>query len=402
MALSLAACGGGSDNNDSPSTSINDNKVTYTELPTFIDVNEGEEVTLSLNTTGSNAKNLTFIWTVRGVNGDVPFTGQGSDTIKFIAPEVSQQTSLSISVKLEDSNVIGFTSQFSSVSVADTDTNVTAPEPEPNNGNVVEALDLSTLISGSTWTETAHQYIKTQRDDGGFNNVMVKITRPIDIVSVDQNDPAFTGRVCGEQQDSSVKIAEFYTDIDCTEGVGSTRLTQDDNSFTITRMCGDSIAATSTFKRVSETQKTSFGQLSVNFENYPELSETTEVCGIIATTTVEAIEVGSTNVVDSATATTLRLASEYEGSPLLLKFVMDDAPDSPFASISNVNGSDQKYAQLSTPVFPEISGLKNSWGTIDLARDNTDTHIKADFEFTLPLGTFKDEEVTGSFELKLD
>ncbi|WP_125561300.1 hypothetical protein [Pseudoalteromonas rubra] len=401
MALSLAACGGGSDAGDTPSTSLNENRVTYTELPSFIDVNEGEEVTLSLNTTGNNAKNLTFTWTVRGVNGDVPFTGQGSDTIKFTAPEVSQQSSLSISVKLEDSsNVIGFVNQFSSVSVADTDTNIIAPQP--NTSNVVEALDLSVLTFGSTWTETAHQYIKTQRDDGGFNNVVVKLTRPMDIINVDQNDPAFTARVCGEQQNSSVKIAEFYTDIDCTEGTGSTVLTQNENSFTITRMCGENVAATSTFKHVSDTQKDSFGQLSVNFTNYPELSETAQVCGIIATTTVEALEIGGTNVVDSATATTLRLASEYEGSPLLLKFVMDDAPDSPFASISNVHGLDQKYAQLSTPVFPEISGLKNSWGTIDLSRDNTDTHIKADFDFTLPLGTFKDEEVTGSFELKLD
>ncbi|MCO7187353.1 MULTISPECIES: hypothetical protein [unclassified Pseudoalteromonas] len=207
MALSLTACGGGSDSKDPGTSSVEDNKISYTKLPTFINVKEGQEVTLSLNTSGANANNLNFTWTVCGVDGDVPFTGQGSDTITFTAPEVSQQSSLSISVKLNTSNVIGFVDQHSSVSVADTDSSTVAPQPDT--GSVVEELDLSVLVSGSTWMETIHRYIKAPRTEGGYNHTTVKFSRPLDIVGFDQSEHMFTAQACGKQHGNDVKVDDF-------------------------------------------------------------------------------------------------------------------------------------------------------------------------------------------------
>ncbi|TMP27931.1 hypothetical protein CWB99_13525 [Pseudoalteromonas rubra] len=397
MALSLTACGGGSDNKDPNTSSVEDNKISYTELPNFINVKEGEKVTLSLNTSGANASNLNFTWTVRGVDGDVPFTGQGTDTITFTAPEVTQQSSLSISVKLNTSNVIGFVDQHSSVSVADTNSNTVTPQPDT--GSVVEELDLSVLVSGSTWMETVHQYIKTPRTEGGYDHTTVKVSRPFDIVSFDQSEHTFSAQVCGEQQSTNVKVDDFFANTDCTEGTKSTVLTQGQDSFTITKMCGDDVAATSTFKQVSENTQTSFGKLAVNFANYPQLAETNQLCGIIATSHVEAKD-GNGQTLTSADATVVRLVSQYEGSPFELSFTFGGEPSDSFASLSSVGTGN--FAQLETSLYPEISQLKSDSGMLRLDWDNTDTHIKAEFNFDLPLSTFEDEEVTGNFELKLD
>lgn len=397
IALSLTACGGGSDNKDTKTSSVEDIKITYTKLPTFINVKEGQEVTLSLNTSGTNANNLNFTWTVRGVDGDVPFTGQGSDTITFTAPEVSQQSSLSISVKLNTSNVIGFVDQHSSVSVADTDSSTVAPQPDTS--NVVKELDLSVLVAGSTWMETVHQYMKTPREEGGDNHTTVKVSRPLNIVSFEQSENTFTAQVCGEQQSTNVKVGDFFANTSCTEGAESTVLTQTENSFTITKMCGNDVAATSTFKHISETAQESFGKLAVNFANYPQLAETDRLCGVIATSYVEAKD-SNNETLTSANATVVRLISQYEGSPFELSFTFGGKPSDSFSSLNSV--ATGNFAQLATPLYPEISLLKSDSGMLRLDWDNTDTHIKAEFNFDLPLSTFEDEEVTGSFELKLD
>ncbi|TMP30296.1 hypothetical protein CWB98_23285 [Pseudoalteromonas rubra] len=397
MALSLTACGGGSDSKDTNTSSVEDNTITYTKLPTFINVKEGQEVTLSLNASGASAGSLNFTWTVRGVDGDVAFTGQGSDTITFTAPEVSQQSSLSISVKLNTSNVIGFVDQHSSVSVADTDSSTVAPQPDT--GSVVEELDLSVLVSGSTWMETAHQYMTTPSTEGGYNHTTVKVSRPLDIVSFDQSEHTFTAQVCGDQQSTNVKVDDFFANTSCAEGTVSTVLTQTENSFTITKMCGDDVAATSTFKHVSESAQKSFGKLAVNFANYPQLAETNQLCGVIATSYVEAKD-SNNETLTSADATVVRLISQYEGSPFELSFTFGGKPSDLLASLSSVGTGN--FAQLETSLYPEISQRKSDSGMLNLDWDNTDTHIKAEFNFDLPLSTFKNEKVTGNFELKLD
>ncbi|MCO7187352.1 MULTISPECIES: hypothetical protein [unclassified Pseudoalteromonas] len=176
-------------------------------------------------------------------------------------------------------------------------------------------------------------------------------------------------------------------------------LTQAENSFTITKMRGDDVAATSTFKHVSETAQKSFGKLAVNFANYPQLAETNQLCGVIATSYVEAKD-SNNETLTSADATVVRLTSQYEGSPFELSFTFGGKPSDLLASLSSVGTGN--FAQLETSLYPEISQLKSDSGMLKLDWDNTDTHIEAEFNFDLPLSTFKDEEVTGNFELKLD
>ena len=89
----LSACGGGSTDEDP----LEIPKVTYQALPTSMSVNEGETVRLTLNLTGKGVEQLKFNWQV---SQDIPFTGQGTDTINFTAPNVDQLSTINVQVTL--------------------------------------------------------------------------------------------------------------------------------------------------------------------------------------------------------------------------------------------------------------------------------------------------------------
>ena len=99
--ICISACSSGGSGEDSkPRDSSNRLKeITINGLDYGLskEFYEGETVTVSLNAQGDGASSLSYDWTVED---GIDFRGQNTDTITFIAPQVTGYDSISVSVEL--------------------------------------------------------------------------------------------------------------------------------------------------------------------------------------------------------------------------------------------------------------------------------------------------------------
>ncbi|WP_370980556.1 hypothetical protein [Agaribacterium sp. ZY112] len=201
--LTLFACGGGggdSSNSEAPKTLTN---ITVDDLSRYsLTVNEGQTVTLSLNTQVEGSADVAYDWQISFKGDDVAFTGQNTDTISFVAPEVDMPGSVSVSVEisLENGTLLGDNRQRTSVIVEDTNPNPTtlvAPtaftidKPEQ-----VSSLDGSVFSSESEW-EFTQFYVSNTEAEVYFHSTK-------EIFSIDAGDGV---ELC--TQGETVALADF-------------------------------------------------------------------------------------------------------------------------------------------------------------------------------------------------
>lgn len=150
----LSACGGGSSNN----ASKDNENFTYQPLPTRMSVNEGDPVSLTLNIAGEGANQVVFNWQIED---DIVFSGQGTDSISFIAPDVERLKDIRVQVKLDDSNsrIIGFSDQDTFISIRNTDL-VIGPNINEQRLDLpkVTTLNYNGLTDQSTWFHEQTQF----------------------------------------------------------------------------------------------------------------------------------------------------------------------------------------------------------------------------------------------------
>lgn len=118
IVLGSIACSSGGGDSDEGGGSTGFNNIEISSIPRFLQVNEGEPVTIDLNSRGDDLGGLTFDWSV---GGDISFSGQNTDRIQFIAPEVDSNTPISISVEIDSDkiNLLGNTRQMATLTVLD-------------------------------------------------------------------------------------------------------------------------------------------------------------------------------------------------------------------------------------------------------------------------------------------
>ena len=388
----LSACGGGSTDEDP----LEIPKVTYQALPTSMSVNEGETVRLTLNLTGKGVEQLKFNWQV---SQDIPFTGQGTDTINFTAPNVDQLSTINVQVTLENSSkVIGFSDQRTSVIVANIET------LNENNGNIpqsnlpkVDNLNFHGLTSGSTWFNEQVSFTSTINSSGNTITVETRRLNLTYIEAINLSSETITLSECGLTGSFDIDVVNYAAGIEC-ETSSTLNISQNDNEFRLARMCGDKIVAASTYTKKSENKLTSNGELSLSFSSYENLPSTNQVCGIVATSEVKSYSPDNT-LTEKAEASALRLFTEYQGNPFELQFLIDDLPTTLFSSLHTSILRDN-VAKINSSVLPEISNLAGSeFGTIIFDFGNTDKNIKADFDFSLSSTGGHKESIEGSFTL---
>ena len=390
----LSACGGGSSDEVVQEVA----KLTYQPLASTMTVNEGETVNLTLNLTGEGAKEVKFDWQVEG---DITFSGQGSDSISFVAPEVDTIRSIRVQVKLADSNsrTIGFSSQNIFISVQNIE-KITDPV---NNGEesdipVVTALNFNELNDTSTWFHETTQFTNELNEDGTTTTIETQQLSLVHIETVNVATETVTLSECGFSGTVDLVVPSYRETNDCGDLQSSLTIRQSDGKFRLERMCGENLVAASTYTKKSDNRSNSNGELNIDFSSYDDLEKTSDVCGIVATAEVKSYDTDST-LSGTAKASVLRLFTEYQGNPLELQFQIDKFPTASFASLSTGFSGDN-FAKIFSNVLPDISNLsKSDTGRILFDFDNDKTNIKADFNFSLTSRAGPGESIEGEFTL---
>ncbi|KZN58106.1 hypothetical protein N473_05025 [Pseudoalteromonas luteoviolacea CPMOR-1] len=400
VALSLSACGGGSGGSNDTTPAVTTQTITYQALPSFVDVNEGEQVRLSLNTKGSGASDLKFDWQVSFDNQPLTISGQGSDTISFTAPEVDGRRTVQVRVSLSDSseaNTFGFQDQFLTVNVADLTPTEPTTGPQSELGTIVTEIDMSAMVAGSTWIETQNQYTKQAQLDNTYTAIHTELTRSFILGAIDQNNQTIDTNYCGFEDLTSVDLASVFASVSCDSGNRTRQFFQKDGSFSVVEKCDDIVIGQSTFKQKSAESITNFGNLTINFDNYPKLDNS--ACGVVVSTEVESINQDN-EVLVSVDATAFRLITEYEGNDFEVLFSFEGATDDFLVSIGGIIGAENK-AIIQSGSYAELGG-EASRGLLKFEFGNTPVNFKGTFDLTLPSSTAVDEQLEGEFELVLE
>ncbi|OCQ20275.1 hypothetical protein A7985_17800 [Pseudoalteromonas luteoviolacea] len=399
IALSLSACGsGGAD--DTPSTPRVQN-ITYEALPAILTFNEGETIRLSLNTKGEGANGLKFNWTVKYLNQDVTFSGQGSDTISFKAPNVETHGTMQVSVKLDEANstkTIGFHDQHLSLNIKDLDPPVTPPASTHELGEEVSEIDTSALTVGSTWTETHKTNLRIDQVDNSYNLVDSTFIRSFIVESADQNKQVMGTNYCGFPDLNSMELNAGVLSVNCDSGTLSTQYFQKENSFSIVQKCDEKTVGVSTYEKKSNEAVASFGSLNMHFDNFADL-QTKEVCGVVVTSKVTAHSADNQEVAKEE-ATAIRLVTQQEGNDFELHFAFNEAPNGFFVSLNSFFDENNK-ATIVSASYPELNTSSQS-GSLDLDAQNSISNMKGKFNFVLKNDNGVGEAVEGDFELVLE
>jgi hypothetical protein len=351
-----------------------------------------------LNLTGEGAKEVKFDWQVEG---DITFSGQGSDSISFVAPEVDTIRSIRVEVKLADSNsrTIGFSSQSIFISVKNIE-KITDPV---NNGEesdipVVTALNFNELNDTSTWFHETTQFTNELNEDGTTTTIETQQLSLVHIETVNVAIETVTLSECGFSGTVDLVVPSYRESNECGDQQSTLTIRQTEGKFRLERMCGENLVAASTYTNKSDSRSNSNGELNIDFSSYDDLEKTTDVCGIVAPAEVKSYDINST-LSETAKASVLRLFAEYQGNPLELQFQIDKSPTAGFATLST-GFSNDNFAKIFTDVLPEISNLsKSDSGRILFDFDNDRTNIKADFDFIVTSRVGPRETVKGEFIL---
>lgn len=191
----LNACSNGGSEGDTPQFEPMP-AITVSDLRFSQQYYEGEVVTLSLNAEGDAASRLSYHWKV---SGGVEFQGQNTDTITFIAPQVTGQKLVRVEVEMTldngDGRLLGSSRRSASVLVLDTDPPSIVAQGFQTDLPEVEALDLSLLVDAAVF---AFNVFEQNEVNLGDEPIDVQRVSKITAVSQSSDTGSETLRLCGE------------------------------------------------------------------------------------------------------------------------------------------------------------------------------------------------------------
>ncbi len=387
LLLALTACGGDGGSGGTDTNGGGLNRISYTELPLSSEADEGTQVQLSLNTSGAGSNDLSYEWEVTFQGQDLPFQGQNTDTITFIAPQVDNPASISVSYELELKNgtLLGPNRGFTSVSIVDLNPPKFYETGKTTTLTEVSALDLSMELTGSTWRVNEFKTWDTviEGEDVTYT------TSTQTAVYLGEND-SYT--YCGVL-DTSEQFSDVAPDATCDTDP-TVKYYQGDDEFRVEATCGSDIVLARNFYKLNDGRSESFGELSLQFDNYTNLEFAALSCGEIITANVTAVSDGS--VYEFGVIT---LYSEYESLPLVLQLGLDDFPRMPFHSISSLSQSNTLKI-LSTEI-PTIYNILADSGMLTWNERDT-TALEADISAEITDNNGATESVDGAFSLSFE
>lgn len=412
--IGLAGCGssGGSDDNKTAPpkltapitiTSLRDQKTTF---------NEGEQVRLSLNTQNPDNSPITYNWTLNYSGGTINFSGQNTDTITFTAPQVDEQTAISVVVKMGVSGgtLVGRNDEYATILIADTDPtsnakglNAVTAQAFKNTPPQVNNIDYTNLPAKATWLVTDYRkklISISEISEISEGDATAHMGERYITFSHKNTDDDHTQNLCGSSIELNITdaLADEGTNVECPDGVITTKFYQDANDFAVKKYCDNDVIQASHYHKIANEHNKSLGELNIQFDNYDELTQTTDVCFIASR-----ILITLAGYKDE-TWSEIFVSAPYKGQILLASFEMDDlASGIGFYSLSDFFDMDDDNAlTLHSSSIPLLDGQRINEGNITLMNADTQGNLSANFDTYL-----KDddgstiESARGSFKLNL-
>ncbi len=403
LLMGLSACGGGGNESDSPPSGGAQN-ITVTPLSKLTSkYNEHQMITLSLNTQGDNAGNVTYNWEVEFSGKQLTFSGQNTHTISFEAPEVDdiELVRVSVTLDLADGTLLGNTDYFTSLIIYDLDPLKASSRAIIEKGLStslvkVDSLDLSLISEDTTWRLNTYLNHSTM-DTFSFVGERYIATQQITYFNKDNMENVGFKR-CGS---SSIEpFIPTATQISCG-GILEKNLYQSTNAFRVEEVCDGNVGFANNFTKLRDNQIDSFGQVSLTFTDYNDFETTSNVCGTVTEILVidhtDYNEDGNPDNVFSA-ASYANLHGQYEGSPIEIAVKVDDVKSSWSYFLSDFfDQSNRNDIKLYSPALSELNDISAADGDLAVDRSATGIEVEVDAEIEGSNGTTV--EIEGTFSL---
>lgn len=394
----LSACGGGGDSEESSNEL---GKLSFTALPTFPEANENQTVTFTLDVSGKGSDKLNFDWEVTYLGEDLTFTGQNTDTISFVTPEVTGNKPVYVSVDfdLSEGTLLGPNNDSTSLTVIDLDP---APEPAELGKSTdlpeVDALSLDLLPDNSTWRlvnfETGIVDISSIESKVNLSN------QRIAYLFKDETD-TLNEEFCGVGSVRELSAANFGTEVNCAEGEPLQKFYQNSSAFRMEISCSNEVVYASEYSKISDERQSDFGSLEIDFEFRDDINLTEDVCG---TTTISQIiaPATSSNPI-KITTSNLKVFGEYLNEPLNVAMTIDGPIEFGFSFFSetfdpyNVNS-----VTINSSELPALDGFAmDEDGKITLITSSI-TDIEGGFDADIIDLVGAEESIDADFELRFE
>lgn len=397
LTFALAACSG-SDDDSQPAS----NEITYDSLPRTIEVNEGERVTLDLNLQGEGAGSLSFTWRISHHFLDIEFSGQGTDSISFIAPDVTGLTGLSIFVNLNNSTsdtvVLGNISQFTSVQINDLDVPDVQLPFDSDRLDQVSNLNFVGLAENSTWLRQSTSLNK-ETANNIEQTIVVDRYSYLYLDSVDGGEQTLTATECGSEVEQVIDVTNYASELVCESSNSELVIFQSEDEFSLNFLCDERLIQSDSFVKKSDERVQTFGELSIEFETEEALENTTEVCGTARYEETTSYDF-TTQRSDKLENSQISVFSTYVGNPIELRFNFADYPIAGFSYLGFF--SPTNIATLHSLSLPALSNVPQSGadsGALNFDFDNELTDMSVDFDFDITPSGGPIEEADGAFKL---
>lgn len=379
--------------------------ITVSDLRFSQEYYEGEVVTLSLNAEGEAASRLSYHWKV---SDGVEFQGQNSDTITFIAPQVTGQQVVNVEVEMTldngDGRLLGNSRRSASVRVLDTDPPSILAQGFQTDLPEVEALDLSLLADAPVLSFNVFDQNTVRL--GGEPIEVQRVSR-ITALAQSSDTGLDNVRLCGEL--NTLQLSQFSSPLatgpaECASGL-SLKYYQEGASVRVEAYCNNTVVYAHNLDAVTSDIRAVQGLVTFSQDDFETLVDSSQACmtktNSLASQYNDAIASPMKYEVAESTRFTIEL-DQPEG-PLVLDLVAGKRIGA-FGLIifSHVFERDQNNsATLFAPAHPQLDGLDANSGsytvrnlsqgeyTIDFdlifqAENSPSARIKADSVLYLP------------------
>ncbi len=323
--------GGGSNNNGA--FEVRDIEVDDLSLRSFY-YDEGDSVRLSLNTRGDVDNSITYDWEVSFSGQDYSFSGQGTPTIEFVAPEVTGEGVVSIFVDLglEDGNLIGRDFQSIIVRVLDTDpvsgissTNIEIEE----NSSLPEVVEINTTMVSPDTAWQLREFVRTPIDESYGIDGEVFSARTLTTFFESLNADEIGFRRCGTEVVESFVDTPAMSDVaSFCAGTWEESYYQNNTDIRIEGACDGVTKYARQFSLLSAGIDASYGTVDLDFSSYASFITDQGICGGYRESIVTSYEDENNNGEPDniqAGASFVEINGIYDGEPILISVSFDDA-----------------------------------------------------------------------------